>query len=282
MSIEQGQRPLESGVRTDFRDAMSYGSYLRLDLVLGAQQPLSTHHDELLFIVQHQTSELWLKLMLHELRSARDLLDADQLSWSLKRLARVKRILETMTEQWAVLATMTPSEYGEFRTILGPSSGFQSHQYRAVEFLLGNKNADMLKVFAADPPASATLETLLDEPSLYDAFLRLLARRGYPIPKPILDRDVRKAWVEDPELIPVFEGVYDDPAAAWDVYEACEDLVDLEDAFQFWRFRHLKTVQRMIGTQPGTGGSSGVPFLRRALDLTFFPELYSVRARIGG
>ncbi|MFI5953997.1 tryptophan 2,3-dioxygenase [Cryptosporangium sp. NPDC051539] len=261
---------------------MSYGDYLRLDLVLGAQQPLSAHHDELLFIVQHQTSELWLKLMLHELRSARELLTADQLSWSLKRLARVKRILETMTEQWAVLATMTPSEYGEFRTILGPSSGFQSYQYRAVEFLLGNKNADMLEVFSSDPEARQTLSSLLEEPTLYDAFLRLLSRRGYPIPAGVLDRDVRRAWVEMPELIGVFEGVYDDPAAAWDVYEACEDLVDLEDAFQFWRFRHLRTVQRMIGTQPGTGGSSGVPFLRRALDLTFFPELYSVRARLGG
>ncbi|GAA3388402.1 tryptophan 2,3-dioxygenase [Cryptosporangium minutisporangium] len=284
MSISNGERPLESGVRTDFRDAMSYASYLRLDLVLGAQQPLSApaHHDEMLFIIQHQTSELWLKLMLHELRSARELLDADQLSWSLKRLARVKRILETMTEQWAVLATMTPSEYAEFRTILGPSSGFQSHQYRAVEFLLGNKNADMLAVFEADPPAWETLNTLLGEPSLYDAFLRMLARRGYAIPASVLGRDVRQGWVEAPELIGVFEGVYDDPAAAWDVYEACEDLVDLEDAFQFWRFRHLRTVQRMIGTQPGTGGSSGVPFLRRALDLTFFPELYSVRARIGG
>lgn len=282
MSITNGERPLESGVRTDFSDAMSYGSYLRLDLVLGAQQPLSAHHDEMLFIVQHQTSELWLKLMLHELRSARELLDADQLSWSLKRLARVKRILETMTEQWAVLATMTPSEYGEFRTILGPSSGFQSHQYRAVEFLLGNKNADMLKVFESDAPARDTLSALLKEPSLYDAFLHLLARRGYPIPAKVLERDVEKAWVEEPDLIGVFEGVYDDPAAAWDVYEACEDLVDLEDAFQFWRFRHLRTVQRMIGTQLGTGGSSGVPFLRRALDLTFFPELYSVRARIGG
>ena len=282
MSISNGERSLESGVRTDFRDAMSYGDYLRLDLVLGAQQPLSAHHDELLFIVQHQTSELWLKLMLHELRSARELLDADQLSWSLKRLARVKRILETMTEQWAVLATMTPSEYAEFRTILGPSSGFQSWQYRAVEFLLGNKNADMLSVFEADPPAKDALHTLLKEPSLYDAFLRLLARRDYPVPAAVLDRDVRKAWDEEPELIGVFEGVYADPAVAWDVYEACEDLVDLEDAFQFWRFRHLSTVQRMIGTQPGTGGSSGVPFLRRALDLTFFPELYSVRARIGG
>src|SRR5689334_16776653 len=168
---------------------MSYGDYLALDQLLSAQHPRSEppQHDELLFIVQHQTSELWLKLMLHELRSARDLLDADQLSWSLKRLARVKRILETMTEQWAVLATMTPSEYAEFRTILGPSSGFQSHQYRAVEFLLGNKNADMLKVFESDPPAFTTLDTLLAEPSLYDAFLRLLARRGYPVPAPILD-----------------------------------------------------------------------------------------------
>ena len=280
---QEGERSLEDGLATDFQDAMDYGSYLRLDLLLGAQHPLSVpaHHDEMLFIVQHQATELWLKLVLHELTSARALLDADQLPAALKRLARVKHIQATLTEQWSVLATMTPSEYAGFRLILGPSSGFQSWQYRAVEFLLGNKNVRMLDVFDAQPDARRLLETLLAEPTVYDAFLRLLARRGYDIPALVLDRDVTQAWVEVPELVPVFKEIYENVEGAWDLYEACEDLVDLEDAFQSWRFRHLRTVQRIIGTKSGTGGSSGVPFLRRALDLSFFPELFSVRSLVG-
>lgn len=283
VSIQDGERSFEEGLATDFQDAMDYGTYLRLDLLLGAQRPLSVpaHHDEMLFIVQHQATELWLKLVLHELTSARTLLGADQLPAALKRLARVKHIQATLTEQWSVLATMTPSEYAGFRRILGPSSGFQSWQYRAVEFLLGNKNAQMLDVFDAQPDARKLLATLLSEPTVYDGFLRLLARRGYDIPATVLDRDVTQAWVEVPELIPVFQQIYEDVEGAWDLYEACEDLVDLEDAFQSWRFRHLRTVQRIIGTKSGTGGSSGVPFLRRALDLSFFPELFSVRSLVG-
>ncbi|MGP2439934.1 tryptophan 2,3-dioxygenase [Streptomyces sp. JW3] len=283
MNIKNGERPLEDGIDTDFSGALDYGGYLDLDRILGAQHPLSTpaHHDEMLFIIQHQTTELWLKLILHELLSARSLLDSDRLALALKRLARVKKVLRTMTEQWRVLATLTPSEYAGFRDSLASSSGFQSYQYRAVEFLLGNKNERMLAVFESRPEVHRTLSTLLDEPTLYDAFLRLLARRGHAVPESVLGRDVRRAWVEVDELVPVFREVYEDTEAAWDVYQACEDLVDLEDAFQAWRFWHLRTVQRTIGLKRGTGGSSGVGFLRQALDLTFFPELLSVRTAIG-
>ncbi|MDR6174239.1 tryptophan 2,3-dioxygenase [Nocardioides zeae] len=279
-----GERPLEPGVRTDLRSTMDYGSYLDLDRLLSAQHPVSepVHPDELLFIVQHQTTELWFKLVLHELRSVRGYLDADDVSRARKALARVKHIFKTLAEQWSVLATLTPSEYAEFRGSLGASSGFQSHQYRAVEFILGNKNARMLEVFDAKPAARAELQGLLDTPTVYDAFLRLLARRGHAVPADVLDRDVRAAWVEVPGLVPVFQRIYGDTSSAWEEYATCEDLVDLEDAFQFWRFRHLRTVQRTIGFKPGTGGSSGVGFLRRALDLTFFPELYSVRTGISG
>ena len=231
--------------------------------------------------MQHQTSELWLKLVLHELRSTRQHLVDDDLRPALKGLARVKHIMRTLTEQWSVLATLTPSEYVEFRSFLGTSSGFQSWQYRAVEFLLGNKNADMLRVFTRDETATALLSGLLAEPSLYDEFLRLLTRRGLPVPAAVLARDVTLPWTYSPSLLPVLRTVYDDTRAHWEVYEACEELVDLEESIQLWRFRHLKTVERVIGSKPGTGGSSGVPFLRAALDLSFFPELYAVRAEIG-
>jgi tryptophan 2,3-dioxygenase len=275
-------RPLEDGVRTDFRDEMDYGAYLDLDRLLSAQHPLSEpeHPDELLFIIQHQTTELWLKLMTHELLRARELLDADALTRALKTLSRVKQIQRTLAEQWSVLMTLTPAEYAEFRGALGSSSGFQSAQYRCVEFLLGNKNPAMLRVFEGAPAVHETLESLLHEPTVYDSFLRLLARRGYAIPDEVLHRDVSCAWEEHPSLIPVLKAVYEDVDGHWDVYEACETLVDIEDAFQLWRFRHMRTVQRTIGFKTGTGGSSGVSFLRRALDLTFFPELISVRTEI--
>ncbi len=262
---------------------MSYGDYLRLDLLLAAQQPQSSppQHDELLFIVQHQTSELWLKLMVHELRSARDLLRTDDLAPALKRLARVKHIQHVLTDQWSVLATMTPSEYALIRPFLATSSGFQSAQYREVEFLLGNKNADMVKVFAHEPAAQAELQTLLEEPSLYDEYLAYLARRGYAVPEPLLSRDWSLPYRLNTELVDTLAAVYAAPEEHWGVYETCEELVDLEDNFQEWRFRHLQVVQRTIGHKVGTGGSSGVDFLRRALDLTFFPELYEVRTRIG-
>jgi tryptophan 2,3-dioxygenase len=262
---------------------LDYASYLSLDQVLTAQHPLSrpVRHDELLFIIQHQTTELWLKLVVHELRAVRAHLDGDDLPRALKGLARVKHIQRTITEQWSVLATLTPSEYAEFRGALGQSSGFQSHQYRAVEFLLGNKDPRMLALFRNKPEPHTLLTGLLHEPTVYDAFLRLLARRGHVVPAEILDRDVTQAWTEHPELVVVFKTIYEDPHAYWELYEACEDLVDIEDAFQLWRFRHLRTVQRTIGFKTGTGGSSGVGFLKRALDLTFFPELISVRTAIG-
>ena len=283
MTIENGERPIEAGVRTDFRSTMDYGSYLDLDRLLAAQHPVSrpVHADELLFIIQHQTTELWFKLVLHELRSVRSHLDADDVSRARKALARVKHIFRTLTEQWSVLATLTPSEYSEFRGFLGSSSGFQSYQYRAVEFILGNKNAGMLKVFETKPEVHTELDELLGSPTVYDAFLRFLSRRGHDIPEATLQRDVRRPWVEVPSLVPVFQRIYDDTSAHWAEYATCEDLVDLEDAFQLWRFRHLRTVQRTIGFKTGTGGSSGVDFLRRALDLTFFPELYTVRTGIG-
>ncbi|GGD12399.1 tryptophan 2,3-dioxygenase [Nocardioides daphniae] len=278
-----GERPLEEGIRTDFSSVLDYASYLGLDQLLAAQHPLSQpeHPDELLFIVQHQTTELWFKLVLHELTAVRAHFAADEPSRARKALARVKHIFRTLAEQWSVLATLTPSEYAEFRGFLGSSSGFQSHQYRSVEFILGNKNAAMLPVFHARPGTQASLARLLDEPTVYDEFLRHLARTGLDVPAAVLERDVRRAWVEVPELVDVFAEVYGDPERHWAAYAVCEDLVDLEDAFQLWRFRHLRTVQRTIGFKTGTGGSSGVDFLRRALDLTFFPELYRVRTQIG-
>jgi tryptophan 2,3-dioxygenase len=283
MTVREGVRPIESGMHTDFREAMSYADYLELDTLLAAQHPRSDppHHDELLFIVQHQTTELWLKLILHELRAVRAYLDADHVHHALKSLARVKHIQRTLIEQWSVLATLTPNEYAEFRGRLGSASGFQSAQYRAVEFILGNKNEHMLRVFTSDQAALAMLSELLDEPSVYDAFLRFLGRRGLDIPEEVLQRDVRRPWVMQPGLIPVFRSIYDAVDRAYDLYEACESLVDVEDNFQVWRFRHLRVVQRTIGFKTGTGGSSGVRFLQKALDLTFFPELYAVRTEIG-
>jgi tryptophan 2,3-dioxygenase len=276
-------RPVEQSVQRDFTTAMSYGDYLGLHQLLSAQHPRSQppQHDELLFIIQHQTTELWLKLMLHELRSARSLLTKDDLAPALKRLARVKQIQHTLIEQWSVLATLTPSEYAEIRPFLATSSGFQSWQYRSVEFLLGNKNADMVAVFDHDPEAHALVKRLLAEPSLYDEFLRFLARRGYAVPAELLERDFSLPYRMHEGLVDVFAGVYAAPHDHWGVYETCEELVDVEDNFQEWRFRHLQVVTRTIGHKRGTGGSSGVEFLRRALDLTFFPELYAVRTRIG-
>ncbi len=283
MTTDDNTRPLEDGVHTGPRVHLSYGQYLHLDELLGAQHAVSRppHHDELLFIVQHQTSELWLKLVLHELVYARQCLADDDLRPALKSLARVKHVQRTLTEQWSVLATLTPSEYAEFRGALGTSSGFQSWQYRAVEFVLGNKNAAMLRVFAGDETATAVLTDLLAAPSLYDEFLRSLDRQGHKVPAQVLHRDVTRAHVFTPGLLPVFRAVYERPREHWEAYETCEVLVDLEESVQLWRFRHLKTVERVIGSKAGTGGSSGVPFLRAALDLTFFPELYAVRAEIG-
>lgn len=239
------------------------------------------HHDELLFIIQHQTTELWLKLVLHETLAARAAFDADDIGTALKCVARVKHIQKTLTEQWSVLATLTPTEYSQFRDFLGNSSGFQSYQYRAVEFVLGNKNAGMLTVFESDPAAHELLSTLLREPSLYDAFWRSLARQGYDVPASALDRDVTTAYTFNEDLMPLIKFVYENHTEHWAVYEAFEELVDLEENFQLWRFRHMRTVLRTIGMKSGTGGSSGVGFLQKALELTFFPELLAVRTEIG-
>jgi len=283
MADGENVRALEEGIVTDLKDRMSYGSYLDLDTLLSAQHPVSTpeHHDEMLFIIQHQTTELWLKLMLHELGRARDLLAADDLRGALKPVARIKHIQDVITRQWSVLATLTPTEYAEFRGFLGNASGFQSVQYRGVEFALGNKNEKMLGLFREDPANLALLTAEWERPTLYDEFLRLVARRGLPVPASILERDVRQPYRETPELIPVIRDVYENTDQHWELYEACEELVDVEDNFQFWRFRHLRTVTRTIGMKRGTGGSTGVDFLQRALSLTFFPELYSVRTEIG-
>jgi tryptophan 2,3-dioxygenase len=281
--VSSNQRPLEAGIVRDFKVNMSYGRYLQLDQVLSAQHPVSVpeHHDELLFILQHQTSELWLKLILHELRAVQRQLAADELRPALKGLARVKHIQRCLTEQWSVLATLTPSEYAEFRSFLGTSSGFQSYQYRAVEFMLGNKDRRMLSVFDDDPAARQLLEAALEAPTVYDEFLRYLARNGHDVPVELLQRDVSLPYRYNADLVPVFAKIYENADANWEAYEACEELVDLEENFQLWRFRHLKTVERTIGVKVGTGGSSGVHFLRKALELTFFPELYAVRTEIG-
>jgi tryptophan 2,3-dioxygenase len=234
----------------------------------------------MLFIVQHQVAELWMKLMIHELKAAIALLRADELGGCQKIFARCKGILRQLTEMWSVLETLTPSEYMEFREILGPASGFQSLQYRTIEFLLGNKNAAMLKVFAHDAAAAAELREVLESPSLYDEALRYLARHGHAVPAHHLERDWSKPHVSNPDLLPVFERIYEDTESHWAAYHLCEDLVDIETQFQLWRFRHMRTVMRIIGFKRGTGGSSGVGFLKQALELTFFPELYAVRTSL--
>ncbi|MGY0557893.1 MULTISPECIES: tryptophan 2,3-dioxygenase [unclassified Lysobacter] len=283
MSADKNERQLETGIHTDLSGRMSYAGYLHLDRLLDAQHPLSSpaEHDELLFIVQHQVSELWMKLMIHELKAAAGHLRDDKVGACQKALARCKKVLHQLTEMWSVLETLTPSDYMRFRDILGPSSGFQSLQYRQIEFLLGNKNAAMLKVFAHDPEAEANLREVLENPGLYDEALSYLSRHGHAVPAHLLQRDWSLAHVSDPGLIPVFARIYEDSATHWQAYHLCEDLVDLESQFQLWRFRHMSTVLRIIGFKRGTGGSSGVGFLKQALELTFFPELFEVRTTIG-
>ena len=280
-------RDLEPGIVTDLTNRLSYAGYLRLDKILSAQEPLSgtasapPRHDEMLFIIQHQTSELWMKLAIHELKAALSFVRQDRLDACFKILARVKLIQKQLFEQWAVLETLTPSEFESFRPALGTSSGFQSAQYRALEFLLGNKHAAVVDVFRYDPAAHDELLTLLHAPSLYDEYLRHLARRGLPVPPACVERDWSQPYVSNPDLVPVFKTIYDNPDRWWDAYEMAEKLVDVEEGFQLWRFRHLKTVERTIGHKTGTGGSSGVSFLKRALDYQFFPELIDVRTVIG-
>ncbi|MBE1159030.1 tryptophan 2,3-dioxygenase [Dyella acidiphila] len=281
--MTDNQRDLEAGIQLDLNGRMTYGGYLRLDQLLSAQQPVSAppHHDEMLFIVQHQVAELWMKLIIHELKLAIARLRADDLDACLKILARVKQVQRQLFEQWGVLETLTPSEYLGFRDALGSSSGFQSLQYRIIEFMLGNKNAQMLQVFDCDPAAQAQLREVLEAPGLYDEFLRYLARRGHAVPAARVERNWSEAYQRHEELLPVFKRIYEGRAEFWPEYHMCEQLVDVEESFQLWRFRHMKTVERIIGHRRGTGGSSGVAFLKKALELEFFPELLDVRTVLG-
>ena len=264
----------------DFRASMSYGDYLQLDALLATQKPLSPAHDELLFIVQHQTSELWMKLMLHELRAAIRSVANDQLQPAFKMLARVSKIMEQLVHAWDVLATMTPPEYSAIRPYLGASSGFQSWQYRSVEFSLGNKNAAMLEAHAHAPERLAEVEAALLAPSLYDEALRLLARRGLPVPPESTERDWTQPYTASADVEAAWLVVYRDPKAHWDLYELGEELTDLEDAFRLWRFRHVTTVERVIGFKRGTGGTGGVSYLRKMLDVVLFPEIWSLRTSL--
>jgi tryptophan 2,3-dioxygenase len=267
----------DEGALTDFSADMTYGDYLHLDAVLTAQQPKTPAHDEMLFIIQHQTSELWMKLLLHELHAAMACIAADDLSPAFKMLARVTRIMEQLVSAWTVLATMTPPEFTAMRGGLGRSSGFQSAQYRCIEFALGNKNAAMLKPHAHRPHLLALVDTAYRAPSLYDEALRLMARRGLAVPTSHTVRDWTRPYVESEKVERAWLIVYRDTAKYWDLYELGEKLTDLEDAFRLWRFRHVTTVERVIGFKRGTGGTGGVSYLRKMLDVVLFPELWRLR-----
>lgn len=275
-------RPFEESIHTDFKGRLDYAGYLKLDQILAAQMPLSDpeHHDETLFIIQHQTSELWMKLVIHELRAAIAFIRADQLEPSFKILSRVKHVQRILFEQWAVLETLTPTEYAQFRSVLGNSSGFQSHQYRMIEFLLGNKDADAVRVFRHRPEIEAGLSQALHAPSIYDEFLRYLARHGLARQEDV-ERDWSQPYAANPRIVQSIKAIYDDPAKSWDAYEMCEKLVDVEEQFTLWRVRHMLTVERIIGHKMGTGGSTGVSFLRKAIHIRLFPELWDVRTEIG-
>ena len=274
----EGERIVaDEGAKLDFSRDMSYGDYLQLDAVLNAQKPLSPDHNEMLFIVQHQTSELWMKLMLHELRAAIGHIARDELPPAFKMLARVSKIMEQLVHAWDVLATMTPPEYSAIRPYLSNSSGFQSWQYRCIEFMLGNKNPAMLKPHAHRPDLLAKVEAAWRAPSLYDESLRLLARRGMAVPPEYLERDWTQPYAASDAVEQAWLAVYRDPQQHWDLYQLGEELTDLEDAFRLWRFRHVTTVERVIGFKRGTGGTSGVGYLRKMLDVVLFPELWRLR-----
>jgi tryptophan 2,3-dioxygenase len=261
----------------DFSRDMSYGDYLQLDAILQAQKPLSPDHNEMLFIVQHQTSELWMKLMLHELDAAIVAVAQDRLPSAFKMLARVSRIMEQLVHAWDVLATMTPPEYSAIRPYLASSSGFQSWQYRCIEFRLGNKNAAMLKPHEHHEARLAIVRTAYEAPSLYDEALRLLARRGLPVPASHVERDWTRPYEASKEVEQAWLVVYRAPETHWDLYQLGEELTDLEDAFRLWRFRHVTTVERIIGFKRGTGGTGGVSYLRKMLDVVLFPEIWQLR-----
>jgi len=264
-------------VHWDLGSSLSYGAYLRLDRVLDAQRPLSYEHDEMMFIIVHQTSELWMRLFLHELEGVLECVRRDNLGPSFRMLERIARVQTQLTAVWDVLATMTPADYSAFRNALGRSSGFQSVQYRVLEFTLGNKNAEVIKVHQHDPPNYAKLQQVLAAPSLYDEVLRLLSRRGYGIPEEYLSRDFSEPYKASKQVAGAWLGVYHNSEKEWDLYELAERLINLDHQFQIWRFHHLKAVERIIGYKRGTGGTSGVPYLAKALELRFFPELWQVR-----
>ena len=264
----------------DFSQSMSYGDYLQLDAILSAQHPRSPDRNEMLFIVQHQTSELWMKLMLHELRAAVAHVAADDLSTAFKMLARVSKIMEQLVHAWDVLATMTPPEYSAIRPYLASSSGFQSYQYRCIEFSLGNKNAAMLKPHEHRPDLLEQVRAAYEAPSLYDEALKLLARRGLDVPQSHAQRDWTQPYVASPGVEQAWLTVYRNPKQHWDLYQLGEELTDLEDAFRLWRFRHVTTVERVIGFKRGTGGTGGVSYLRKMLDVVLFPEIWSLRTSL--
>ncbi|MFP8833310.1 tryptophan 2,3-dioxygenase [Hydrogenophaga sp. XSHU_21] len=270
----------EERAQLDFSRDMSYGDYLQLDAILTAQKPLSPAHDEMLFIVQHQTSELWMKLMLHELHAAMSHIARDELQTAFKMLARVSRIMEQLVHAWDVLATMTPPEYSALRPYLAKSSGFQSHQYRCIEFAMGNKNAAMLQPHAHHADRMAAVRAAHEAPSLYDECLRLLARRGLPVPASHTERDWTQPYEASDAVEQAWLVVYRDPKAHWDLYQLGEELTDLEDAFRLWRFRHVTTVERVIGFKRGTGGTGGVSYLRKMLDVVLFPEIWRLRTAL--
>lgn len=267
----------EERAQLDFSQSMSYGDYLQLDAILTAQKPLSPAHDEMLFIVQHQTSELWMKLMLHELRAAIGHIARDELPPAFKMLARVSKIMEQLVHAWDVLATMTPPEYSAMRPYLGQSSGFQSYQYRCIEFSMGNKNRAMLKPHEHRSDLLALVQAAYEAPSLYDEALRLMARRGLAVPSSHTERDWTQPYVENDAVEQAWLTVYRNPEKHWDLYQLGEELTDLEDAFRLWRFRHVTTVERVIGFKRGTGGTGGVSYLRKMLDVVLFPEIWKLR-----
>jgi tryptophan 2,3-dioxygenase len=271
---------LEEHAQLDFSQDMSYGDYLQLDAILGAQKPLSPAHDEMLFIVQHQTSELWMKLLLQELGAAINSISKNDLQTAFKMLARVSKIMEQLVHAWDVLATMTPPEYSAIRPYLGPSSGFQSYQYRCIEFALGNKNATMLKPHAHHPQRAALVQAAFVAPSLYDESLRLLARRGLAVPTSHTERDWSQPYTASDAVQAAWLVVYHNPREHWDLYQLGEELTDLEDAFRLWRFRHVTTVERIIGFKRGTGGTGGVSYLRKMLDVVLFPEIWRLRTEL--
>lgn len=282
MSDKKNLRLIEEGIKLEVSERSNYGGYLCLDTLFAAQQPLSDppHHDEMLFIIQHQTSELWMKLIIHELNEAIRCVQIKRLGRASKILARVKQIQKQLFEQWSVLETLTPSEYTQFRHVLGNASGFQSVHYRQVEFLLGNKNKNMVKVFPTGSKSRLTLEKVLESPSIYDVFIKHLYDEGYSVPENLVNRDIRKPHEFNQALMDVLVVIYKRPDQHWAMYALCEQLVDVEQSFQQWRFRHMKTVERIIGFKQGTGGSSGVGFLKKALDLAFFPELMRLRTEL--